>query len=113
MPLRGSATSAFWASAFWPSAFAPSQAFDGWLQRVLAGPDAAGREAALLRWEEAPAARHAHPREEHLLPLMVAAGAAAGVTGRCICREERFFGISTVSSFCFGEWQDCPPPAMR
>ena len=96
-----------------PSAFAPSQAFDGWLQRVLAGPDPAGREAALLRWEEAPAARHAHPREEHLLPLMVAAGAAAGETGRCIFREERFFGISTVSSFCFGEWQDCPPPAMR
>lgn len=30
----------------------------------------------LLKWERAPHARRAHPREEHLIPLMVAAGAA-------------------------------------
>lgn len=85
-----------------PGAFAPSQAFDGWLQQVLVGSDPARREEALLRWEEAPAARQAHPREEHLLPLMVAAGAARGEPGCCIFREERCFGISTVSSFRFG-----------
>ena len=33
---------------------------------------------ALLNWGDAPAARVAHPREEHLLPLMVAAGASEG-----------------------------------
>ncbi len=88
-----------------PSAFAPSQAFDRWLHQVLVESDPALRELALTRWEQAPSARHAHPREEHLLPLMVAAAAAAGEPGRCIFREERFFGISTVSSFCFGEWR--------
>ena len=66
------------------------------------GGDPATREAALKDWEQAPAARRAHPREEHLLPLMVAAGAAAGEPGRCIYREDRFFGISTVSSYRFG-----------
>ena len=34
------------------------------------------RSAALEAWERAPAARLAHPREEHLLPLMVTVGAA-------------------------------------
>ena len=85
-----------------PGALAPSQAFDGWLQQVLVDAGPAERESALKDWEQAPAARRAHPREEHLLPLMVAAGAAAGEPGRCIYREERFFGISTVSSYRFG-----------
>jgi aromatic ring-opening dioxygenase catalytic subunit (LigB family) len=34
------------------------------------------RNAELIEWRKAPAARIAHPREEHLLPLMVVAGAA-------------------------------------
>lgn len=51
-----------------------ADAFDGWLQRTLALP-AAERDAHLIAWERAPAAREAHPREEHLLPLMVIAGA--------------------------------------
>ena len=38
-------------------------------------PQQCQREAALERWESLPAARAAHPREEHLLPLMVAAAA--------------------------------------
>lgn len=33
----------------------------------------------LARWHEP---RYCHPREEHLLPLMVVAGAAAGDQGR-------------------------------
>jgi aromatic ring-opening dioxygenase catalytic subunit (LigB family) len=53
----------------------PSEAFDGWLDRAVGQP-APARAAALARWEQAPAARLSHPREEHLLPLMVAAGAA-------------------------------------
>ncbi len=34
------------------------------------------REKALIDWEQAPHARYCHPREEHLLPLHVCAGAA-------------------------------------
>ena len=44
-----------------------------WLAEAIASPD---RDARLTAWEEAPAARVCHPREEHLIPLMVAAGAA-------------------------------------
>ncbi len=60
-----------------PRFTAPSQAFDAWLTETLAkeGP---ARAAALKEWEAAPAARLSHPEAEHLLPLMVAAGAAAG-----------------------------------
>lgn len=53
----------------------PSLAFDDWLAEVVGG-DPAAREAGLANWAVAPAARLAHPREEHLLPLMVAAGAS-------------------------------------
>ncbi len=50
-------------------------AFDQWLREsvTLAQPE---RDARLARWSEAPSARDAHPREEHLIPLMVIAGAA-------------------------------------
>ncbi len=58
-----------------PRFTAPSEAFDAWLtDAVAAAPDARG--AALDRWADAPAGRLSHPREEHLLPLMVAAGAS-------------------------------------
>lgn len=60
---------------FGPQAEQPSALFDRWLRETLASrPDA--RVSALSRWHQAPAARIAHPREDHLLPLMVAAGAA-------------------------------------
>lgn len=53
----------------------PSEAFDRWLASVLAQPSHI-RAARLARWAEAPGARLAHPIEEHLIPLMVAAGAS-------------------------------------
>jgi len=55
----------------------PSQAFDQWLTAAAQSPDEI-RTKALERWEDAPAGRLAHPREEHLLPLMVTAGASQG-----------------------------------
>lgn len=60
-----------------PRFTAPSEQFDAWLSDTLAA-DPATRNARLQRWEDAPSARLSHPAEEHLLPLMVAAGAAAG-----------------------------------
>jgi len=60
---------------FGPDAAAVSSAFDRWLTRTVTAPPNA-RNEALIHWESAPSARAAHPREEHLLPLMVASGAA-------------------------------------
>ncbi|ACB93853.1 DODA-type extradiol aromatic ring-opening family dioxygenase [Beijerinckia indica] len=53
----------------------PSQAFDQWLLETVTAP-ADRRAEQLTHWAEAPAARLSHPREEHLLPLMVVAGAS-------------------------------------
>jgi aromatic ring-opening dioxygenase catalytic subunit (LigB family) len=67
--------------AFSPRAAPVAEAFDAWL-RESATLEPAARDARLVEWEGAPAARLAHPREEHLLPLMVVAGAAGDDRGR-------------------------------
>lgn len=79
---------------------APSVAFDAWLQTALPAP--AGRGERLAAWALAPAARQAHAREEHLLPLMVAAGAAEADEARCVYHETAYMGAITASSFRFG-----------
>ena len=61
------------------SGISDSRSFDAWLRDTLVSPD---RDAQLRRWTAAPAARASHPREEHLVPLMVAAGAAGGAKAR-------------------------------
>ena len=84
-----------------PPAQAPSAAFDAWLQQTLREVGPAERTQRLLAWETAPAARIAHPREEHLVPLMVALGAAEGEAAHCVFHEVHGF-VGTVSSFAFG-----------
>jgi aromatic ring-opening dioxygenase catalytic subunit (LigB family) len=64
-----------------PAADAAARAFDDWLAGAVATADPVRRAAALAQWTGAPGARACHPREEHLLPLMVAAGAGAGDAG--------------------------------
>ncbi len=77
----------------------PSARFDAWLtQAVRSEPPV--REAALTAWAGAPAARECHPREEHLLPLLVAAGAARDDAGRSVLRDEVMGAV--VSAFAFG-----------
>jgi aromatic ring-opening dioxygenase catalytic subunit (LigB family) len=88
--------------AFGPAARAPSAAFDAWLESTLSMSDAAARSTTLADWERAPAARLAHPREEHLLPLMVALGAAGHEVATRVYHESDFFGGITVSSYRFG-----------
>lgn len=78
-----------------------SIAFDTWLTEVVEAADPEARDAALTRWAEAPGGRYSHPREEHLLPLMVAAGAAMGDPGRRTY-SERLGGRSAQSGFKFG-----------
>ncbi len=58
-----------------PRFTAPSQQFDAWLTAAVALPGD-DRKAALDAWADAPSASLSHPRAEHLLPLMVAAGAS-------------------------------------
>lgn len=58
-----------------------SEQFEGWLNDTISQDDARVRNERLQNWEKAPAARLAHPREDHLIPLMVVAGAAGEDTG--------------------------------
>ena len=55
----------------------PSEQFDAWLSESLA-LEGTARDDRLKAWETAPAARISHPAAEHLLPVMIAAGAASG-----------------------------------
>jgi aromatic ring-opening dioxygenase catalytic subunit (LigB family) len=82
-----------------PRAHVYSETFDAWLREAMT-QDAEARNNALTRWASAPAARFAHPREEHLLPLMVAAG-AAGSDPAVIGFNDTFAGIR-LSSYHFG-----------
>ena len=86
---------------FSPAAYGPSREFDAWLNGALLGGSAADRDKLLTGWESAPSARAAHPREEHLLPLMVAAGAAGDDMAELAYHEKDFLGGITVSSFRF------------
>ncbi len=82
-----------------PASLDASRRFDAWLDAtVQAAP--ADRDAALARWTTAPSARECHPREEHLIPLMVAAGAAGGDRGRTDFRGVAM-GVA-LSSVTFG-----------
>ena len=85
---------------FGPGAAEPSKRFDAWLTEAVTAPSAEARNDALIHWEAAPAARASHPREEHLLPLMVAAGAAGDDVGVKVF-EGQVLG-ATVSGFRFG-----------
>jgi aromatic ring-opening dioxygenase catalytic subunit (LigB family) len=76
-----------------------SKVFDAWLAEAVTAPPAE-REEKLAHWDEAPEARTCHPREEHLLPLMVVAGAAAESVGQVDFRD--VIAGKTFSAFRFG-----------
>lgn len=84
-----------------PRFTAPSEIFDEWLtQAVEAEPEA--RFAALSKWSRAPHALESHllGAEEHLIPLMVAAGAAESDHGTKVYSQQV---LSTqISAFQFG-----------
>jgi len=73
-------------------------AFDTWLTETVTAPQA--REQRLTDWAQAPSARACHPREEHLLPLMVTAGAARGEAGHRVFHD--LIGGKPMSGYSFG-----------
>ncbi|WP_308365951.1 MULTISPECIES: class III extradiol ring-cleavage dioxygenase [unclassified Microbulbifer] len=73
--------------------------FDAWLHETVALPPA-DRDAHLCDWTSAPGARASHPRPDHLLPLMVAAGAAGDDRGWGTFRD--MIGGKNYSCFAFG-----------
>lgn len=88
--------------AFGAAARAPSEAFDGWLHAAMnAEPQA--RSQQLREWSKAPAARIAHPQEDHFIPLLVAAGAAEDEAAHRVYHEQGFMGGVTASSYRFGD----------
>jgi aromatic ring-opening dioxygenase catalytic subunit (LigB family) len=79
-----------------------SAAFDQWLNDTLVKSSPDERRRLLLRWSTAPAARAAHPSEDHLMPLMVAVGAAGDDVGVRVYHQSDFMGSITASSYRFG-----------
>jgi aromatic ring-opening dioxygenase catalytic subunit (LigB family) len=83
---------------FRPETAERSRAFDEWLTKAVEST-AAERDVQLKAGSDAPYARYSHPREEHLIPLMVAAGAGGDAAGR------RFFTDNpmgaTISAYRF------------
>ena len=82
-----------------PRAIPVAETFDGWLQ-VAATACREERDRLLTGWATAPAARAAHPREEHLLPLMVIAGAAGEDMGK-VAWNGTFMGLR-LSAYHYG-----------
>jgi 4,5-DOPA dioxygenase extradiol len=79
---------------------AEADIFDDALSAAVIDDDPARRRARIAEWAMLPQARFAHPREEHLLPLMVALGAGGEDPARHDLRDP-VLGW-TVSAFRFG-----------
>lgn len=83
-----------------PAAAQPSAQFDNWLTDTLTSNDAVRRWDGLKNWQMGDAALNAHPREEHLIPLMVAAGAGNDQPAKKVFSDNVM--NATVSAFQFG-----------
>ena len=73
--------------------------FDTWLRAAVTA-DPTERDQQLGRWEQAPFGRYSHPREEHLIPLMVTAGAAGADRG--VTTWTGSLAGLNISAFSFG-----------
>ncbi len=78
-----------------------SKRFGQWLGATVAEADIGLRSQKLQTWATAPAARQAHPREDHLIPLMAVAGAAGQDRGRTALVDHAF-GVD-MASYRFGD----------
>lgn len=78
-----------------------SKAFEKWLTTTMVDSSPSERISRLLDWESAPYARINHPREEHLIPGMVVAGAAGSDAGVRHYHEENVLGFISSASYRF------------
>ena len=76
-----------------------AETFDAWLREATT-QEPAERDRRLAQWSQAPAARAAHPREEHLMPLHVIAGAAGRDRG--VVAYNGTFANLRLSAYHFG-----------
>lgn len=76
-----------------------SRAFDAWLAETMAA-EPSQRETRVVQWAKAPGGKASHPREEHLLPLMVTLGAGVEDSATLPYRD-RILGAH-VSAVHFG-----------
>ena len=83
--------------------------FEAWLNQAISQPDAARRNELLAHWSTAPSARLAHPREDHLIPLMVVAGAAGSDVGHQLFVDHVM--KVAMASYEFGEARATVNPA--
>jgi len=81
---------------------APMQAyvktFVEWVRQVVETGDA---EQLIRTFDLAPSAHHAHPTDEHYLPLLIAMGDAQGQSGQCLDGGVTH-GILSMDGFVFG-----------
>ena len=77
-----------------------AESFTRYLNDAIALKDTRARDEKLLHWESAPHARLAHPREDHLLPLLASAGASGGDLGHILFAENVM--KIPMTSYAFG-----------
>jgi aromatic ring-opening dioxygenase catalytic subunit (LigB family) len=81
---------------------AVAETFEEFLNTAITA-DPKVRNEMLVHWQSAPAARLAHPREDHLIPLMVIAGAAGQDIGHRVFVDHVM--KVAMASYEFGEVQ--------
>lgn len=84
-----------------PTTRSRSEAFDHWLTSALTNTNRPreAQVADLVAWQSAPEARFCHPREEHLLPLLVCFGAALNDVTHVAKVFEGFLFNTKISAF--------------
>jgi aromatic ring-opening dioxygenase catalytic subunit (LigB family) len=85
-----------------PNDKSKSKEFDDWLTAALTQSVSDQRSLQLQNWQSAPQSQFAHPREDHLVPLFVVAGAALDEKCERIYNDDNFLGGFYGSSYKFG-----------
>lgn len=83
-----------------PDSMGISTAFEAYLNDAVTTTNPEQRLEKLVHWESAPMARLVHPREDHLIPLLLVAGAAGNDPGQRLMLD-RVMNVA-MASYRFG-----------